>query len=151
MCWAPRNRNDGGLFHAAAASIVVLILLLLTTSLQLASARGLSQAGFLRAPVVARWCRRLGAACGQASLASRSTGRLRSGNTLYRASLGGRRDINTDMAEIDRDGGPQDRVPSEIIFMGTGSSSGTPNLKCIMNPESACIACQDAMVRVRLS
>jgi len=33
---------------------------------------------------------------------------------------------------------------SEIIFMGSGSSSGTPHLRCVMDPDSTCIACKDA-------
>ena len=35
---------------------------------------------------------------------------------------------------------------SEIIFMGTGSSSGNPNLRCVMDPAAACPVCTDAMV-----
>eukprot|EP00802_Teleaulax_amphioxeia_P016682 Tamp_16806.p1 GENE.Tamp_16806~~Tamp_16806.p1 ORF type:complete len:334 (+),score=69.23 Tamp_16806:25-1002(+) len=34
---------------------------------------------------------------------------------------------------------------SEIIFMGTGSSSGNPNLRCVMDPAAACPVCTDAM------
>ena len=34
---------------------------------------------------------------------------------------------------------------SELIFLGSGSSSGTPHLNCVMSPSSACVACRDAM------
>ena len=34
---------------------------------------------------------------------------------------------------------------SEIIFLGSGSSSGNPNLGCVMDPANACAACQDAI------
>jgi len=34
---------------------------------------------------------------------------------------------------------------SEIVFMGSGSSSGNPNLRCVMDPASKCPVCTHAM------
>ena len=34
---------------------------------------------------------------------------------------------------------------SEIVFLGTGSSAGTPMISCCTNPESECVACRSAI------
>eukprot|EP00290_Baffinella_frigidus_P056696 CAMPEP_0180371670 /NCGR_PEP_ID=MMETSP0989-20121125/19975_1 /TAXON_ID=697907 /ORGANISM="non described non described, Strain CCMP2293" /LENGTH=341 /DNA_ID=CAMNT_0022367773 /DNA_START=58 /DNA_END=1080 /DNA_ORIENTATION=+ len=31
---------------------------------------------------------------------------------------------------------------SEIVFLGTGSSAGTPMISCVVNPDSECVACR---------
>jgi len=34
---------------------------------------------------------------------------------------------------------------SEIVFLGTGSSAGTPMISCVVNPDSDCVACRSAI------
>jgi hypothetical protein len=35
----------------------------------------------------------------------------------------------------------------ELIFLGTGTSAGTPRPKCVINPDSECTVCRDAVTR----
>ena len=50
-----------------------------------------------------------------------------------------------DTPEVERRRADGSHILSDLIFIGTGSSSGNPHLRCVMDPESACVVCKDAL------